>query len=337
MTLNATKKAIFAKTETTYGTAISTNATNAILVSNLEVQPFEGDQVDRNLVKPYFGASDIITANGRTRVSFGVELAGTGTAPTASAAVPHYGPLLKACAMSETAVANSASVGDPSNASVEYRTVSENFSSVTIRCNYDGVLHVVRGCRGNVRLMCPVGQIPMLMFEFEGIYVSPTDSAYADSIASVNYAGIADPKIFNSTNTTGFRFLSQSNVEIDPCLQNLEVDLGNTVQYRELVGCDKQVLITNRRTTGSVTIDAVLMAKKNYFEAANNNETGVLKFTHGTEPGNRVLFSAPRANLTSVSYTESDNVLQYNIPFVLLPDKATGVTTGDREFVLKVF
>jgi hypothetical protein len=30
-------------------------------------------------------------------------------------------------------------------------------------------------------------------------------------------------------------------------------------------------------------------------------------------------------------------VLQYNIPFVLLPDKATGVTTGDREFVLKVF
>ena len=77
MPLNATKKAIFAKTETTYGTAISTNATNAILVSNLEVQPFEGDQVDRNLVKPYFGASDILTANGRTRVTFSVELAGT--------------------------------------------------------------------------------------------------------------------------------------------------------------------------------------------------------------------------------------------------------------------
>ncbi len=336
MTLNATKKAIFAKTESTYGTAIATAAADAILVSNLEVQPFEGDQVDRNLVKPYFGASDILTANGRTRVSFGVELAGTGTAPTTSAAVPHYGSLLRACAMSQTLVANSAVSPAPSNASVEYRTVSENFSSVTIRCNYDGVQHTVRGCRGNVRLMCPVGQIPMLMFEFEGIYVPATDSSYADFIANVNYAGIADPKIFNSTNTTGFRFLSQSNVEVDPCLQNLEVDLGNTVQYRELVGCDKQVLITNRRTTGSVTIDAVLMAKKNYFEAANNNETGILKFTHGTEPGNRVLFSAPRANLTSVSYTESDNVLQYNIPFVLLPDKVTG-GTGDREFVLKVF
>jgi hypothetical protein len=336
VTLNATKKAIFAKTESTYGTAIATAAADAILVSNLEVQPFEGDQVDRNLVKPYFGASDILTANGRTRVSFGVELAGTGTAPTTSAAVPHYGSLLRACAMSQTLVANSAVSPAPSNASVEYRTVSENFSSVTIRCNYDGVQHTVRGCRGNVRLMCPVGQIPMLMFEFEGIYVPATDSSYADFIANVNYAGIADPKIFNSTNTTGFRFLSQSNVEVDPCLQNLEVDLGNTVQYRELVGCDKQVLITNRRTTGSVTIDAVLMAKKNYFEAANNNETGILKFTHGTEPGNRVLFSAPRANLTSVSYTESDNVLQYNIPFVLLPDKVTG-GTGDREFVLKVF
>lgn len=335
MPLNATKKAIFAKTETTYGTAISTAAVDAILVSNLEVQPFEGDQVDRNLVKPYFGASDILTANGRTRVSFGVELAGTGTAPTSTAAVPHYGSLLRACAMSQTIVANTASGGDPSNAQVQYRPVSESFSSVTIRCNYDGVLHTVRGCRGNVRLMCPVGQIPMLMFEFEGIYVSPTDSSYETFIANVNYAGIADPKIFNSTNTTGFRFMNAGQTEVDPCLQNLEIDIGNQIQYRELVGCDKQINIFNRRSTGTATIDAVLMAKKNYFDAANNNETGVLKFTHGTEPGNRVSFSAARANLTSVSYTETDNVLQYSIPFVLLPDKANG-GQGDREFVLSV-
>jgi len=334
--LNATKKAIFAKTESTYGTAISTAAVDAILVSNLEMQPFEGDQVDRNLVKPYFGASDILTANGRTRVSFGVELAGTGTAPTTNAAVPHYGSLLRACAMSQTLVANTATGSDPSNAKVEYRPVSEGFSSVTIRCNYDGVLHTIRGCRGNVRLMCPVGQIPMLMFDFEGIYVSPTDSAYDDYIAGVSYNGIATPLVFNSTNTVGFRFLSQSSTEVDPCLQNLEVDIGNTVTYRELVGCGKQVLITNRRSTGSVTIDAVLMAKKNYFQAANDNETGVLRFTHGTTPGNRVAFLGYRASLTSASYTETDNVLQYNIPFVLLPDKG-GVTTGDREFVLSVY
>jgi hypothetical protein len=335
--LNSTKKAIFAKTETSYGNAISTSATDAILVSNLDVQPFQGDQVDRNLVKPYFGASDILTANGRTRVTFGVELAGTGTAPTASAAVPQYGSLLRACAMSETLVANTASGSDPSNAMVQYRPVSESISSVTIRCNYDGVLHVVRGCRGNVRLQCQTGQIPMLMFEFEGIYVSPTDSAYADSIASVNYAGIASPLIFNSTNTTNFRFLSQGNNEVDPCLQSLEIDVGNTVNYRELVGCSKQVLITNRRSTGTAVIDAVLMATKNYFEAANANETGVLKFTHGTTPGNRVSFRAPRANLTSVSYAESDNVLQYNIPFVLLPDRLDMAGTGDREFVISVF
>lgn len=337
MPLNATKKAIFAKTETTYGTAISTAAADAILVSNLEVQPIEGDQVDRNLVKPYFGASDILTANARTRVSFGVELAGTGTAPTTSAAVPHYGALLRSCAMSETIVANTATGSDPSNAKVAYKPVSESISSVTIRCNYDGVLHVVRGCRGNVRLQCQTGQIPMLMFEMEGIYVSPTDSAFADSIANVNYSGIAKPLIFNSTNTTNFRFLSQSNVEVDPCLQSVEIDVGNQLVYRELVGCDKEVLITNRRSSGTVTIDAVLMAKKNYFEAANSNETGVLKFTHGTVPGNRVTFRAPRASLNSISYTEADNVLQYNIPFTLLPDSLDMAGTGNREFTLDVF
>lgn len=337
MPLLATKKAILAKIETEYGTSVSTTAADAILVSNLELQPFEGDQVDRNLVKPYFGASEILTANGRTRVTFGVELAGTGTAPTSTAAVPHYGPLLRACAMSQTIVANTAGQNEPSNAQVQYKPVSENFASVTIRCNYDGVQHTVRGCRGNVRLECTVGQIPMLMFEFEGIYVSPIDRTYDDFTTGVNYASIATPKIFNSVNTTNFRFLSQSSTEIDPCLQSLQIDVGNQVQYRELVNCGKAVNIINRRSTGTAQIDAVLMAKKNYFDAANDNETGVLKFQHGTSGGNRVSFLANRANLTSISYAETDNVLQYNIPFVLLPDKTAGLTSGDLEFVLSVF
>ena len=102
MPLSATKKAIFAKIETTYGTAVNTTSTDAILVSNLDLQPMQGDQVDRNLVKPYFGSSAVIQANTRTRVTFGVELAGTGTA----GAVPHYGPLLRSCAMSQTITAN---------------------------------------------------------------------------------------------------------------------------------------------------------------------------------------------------------------------------------------
>jgi hypothetical protein len=333
MPLLATKKAVLAKTETTYGNAVNTSATDAILLSNLDLQPFEGDQVDRNLVKPYFGASDILTANARTRLSFGVELAGTGTV----GAVPHYGPLLRACAMSETIVANTAGAGDPSNAKVVYAPVSEGFSSVTIRCNYDGVQHTIRGCRGNVRLQGQAGQIPMLMFEMEGIYVPATDSSYLDFTTNVNYSGIATPAIFNNTNTTGFRFHSSSGIQVAPDMSSVEIDVGNALIYRELVGSVKEVLITDRRSSGTLTIDAVTMATKNYFEAAAANDTGILTFTHGIVPGNRVKFTAARSNISSVSYAENDNVLQYTIPFTLLPDRNDMTTTGDREFTLEVF
>jgi len=333
MPLLATKKAILAKAETTYGTAVNTVAADAILVSNLEVQPFEGDAVDRNLVKPYFGASDILMANARTRVSFSVELAGTGTV----GAIPHYGPLLRACAMSQTVVANTAAGGEPSNAKVVYAPVSEGFASITIRCNYDGVQHTIRGCRGNARLQCQVGQIPMLMFEMEGIYVPATDSSFADFTQNVNYSGIADPLVFNNTNATGFRFHSKSGVQVAPDLSQVDVDFGNSVLYRELVGNIKEVLITDRRSTGSLTIDAVTMATKDYFAAAAANDTGILTFTLAIVAGNGVKFSALRANITSVNYAENDNVLQYSIPFSLLPDRHDMASTGDREFTLEVF
>lgn len=329
----ATKKALLAKTETTYGTAVNTASSDAILLSNLELQPFEGDQVDRNLVKPYFGASDMLTANARTKVSFGIELAGTGTV----GAVPHYGTLLRACAMSETIVTNTAQGGSPSNAKVIYAPVSEGFSSATIRCNYDGVQHTVRGCRGNVKLSCQVGQIPMLMFEMEGIYVAAFDSSFATFNASVNYSGIATPVIFNNTNTTGFAFHSASGVAVNPDMSSVEIDVGNTVSYRELVGSVKEVLITDRSSSGSLTIDAVSMATKDYFAAAAANDTGILTFTHGIVAGNRVKFSAARSTINSVSYAENDNVFQYNIPFTLLPDRHDMVSTGDREFTLEVF
>lgn len=390
MALSAVKKAIFAKVETTYGNAVSTSATDAVLVSNLDLQPVQGDQVDRNLVKPYYGASAVIQANTRTRVTFGVELSGTGTA----GAVPHYGPLLRSCAMAQTIT---------SGVKVSYRPISENFESTTIRCNYDGVLHTIKGCRGNVKLQCQSGQIPMLMFEMEGLYVDPVDSAFYDFISNVNYSGIADPLLFNYDNTTGFKFHQRSAVftgaisgttltvsaftsgdpiavgmtisgtgvtsattitalgtgtggagtytvstsqtvssttitgqlDASPCLSSVEIDVGNALNYRDLIGCGKEVRINNRRSSGTLVIDAVTMATKNYFAAVAAGDTGVLAFNHGPA-GNRVRFEAKRAQMTSISYAEAENVLQYNIPIVLLPAANDTTNNGDRDFTLEV-
>jgi hypothetical protein len=315
MPLLYNKRALLAKTETVYGTdPTPTGASNAILVRNLEIQPIDAEQVSRDLVRPYLGASDILISNVRSRVTFEVEMAGSGTAGTA----PKYGPILKACGMAETITAST---------KVTYTPVSESFSSCTIYVNVDGVNHKITGCRGTVSLSMAVGQIPVYQFELMGVYNGPTDVSF--STVSASYSGFQNPLVFNNTNSSAFQFHSYAAE-----LQSLELQVGMDMVYRELVGNTKEVLLTDRATTGTVQFDAVLMATKNYFTAATTSATGNCTVTHGLAAGNTVKLTVPRANITTVNYVEQNRVTQYTIPFTALPSNNG---TGDDEFSIEVF
>ena len=146
------RRLILAKAESVYGTdSVPTGASNAILVRNLEIQPLLSENVSRDLVRPYMGQADQLLAQTRVEVSFEVELAGSGTAGTA----PAYGPILKACGLSETIVAST---------SVTYAPVSTSFSSVSIYYHEDGIRHRLTGCRGTFEISAEVGQIPRIAF-----------------------------------------------------------------------------------------------------------------------------------------------------------------------------
>lgn len=315
MPLLYNKRVLLAKTEATYGTdPTPTGSSNAILVRNLEIQPIDAEQVNRDLVRPYFGASDILISNVRSRVTFEVEMAGAGAAGT----VPKYGPILKACGMAETITAST---------KVTYTPLSESFNSVTIYVNIDGVTHKIKGCRGTVTLNMQVGQIPVYQFELMGIYQSPVDVAFSD--VNANYSGFQAPQVFNNTNSSGFQFHSYAAE-----LQSLELQVGMDMVYRELVGNTKEVLLTGRNTTGTAQFDAVTMATKDYFAGATSSTSGNCTVTHGTTGGNKVKLTVPRANITTINYVEANNVTQYTVPFVALPS-TTG--TGDDEFSIEVF
>lgn len=97
------KRIILAKIEGTYGTdPTPTGASNAILVRNFTVTPMESDFADRDLIRPYLGRSEQLPAGIRMMAEFECELAGSGTAGTA----PAWGPLLRACAFSQTLTAS---------------------------------------------------------------------------------------------------------------------------------------------------------------------------------------------------------------------------------------
>ena len=302
MALLLRKRLILVETESTYGTDPTPDGADAVLVRDLSITPQSSDVVSRDLIRPYLGASQQLLANTKVECTFSVELAGSGAAGTA----PQYGKAIQACGLSETIAANT---------SVTYEPESSAFNSVTIHYNIDGVRHKVTGCRGNLTLNATVGEIPSLDFSFTGIYNAPDDTA----LPTPTYANQDDPLIFKNGNTSSFQLLSYAGA-----LQSISMDLGTSLVYRELVGGTKEVLITDRAVSGSVSIEAVLMATKDFFAAAVDDDAalGNLQFTHGATAGNIVQFVSAKVDIGDVSYGDQDGIAMLEIPYVCVPDSA---------------
>lgn len=316
MALLSRKRIILAKIETTYGTdAVPTGGANAILIRNLDVTPLDADIVSRDLVRPYLGNYDQIIAAQKVRVSFEVELQGSGAAGTA----PAYGPLLRACGMSETVTAST---------KVEYKPISSTFESVSIyfqpqdAAAASSPLHKITGARGNVELTLNAKALPVMKFSFVGIYNAVTD---ATNLAPT-YTPFKTPLAVNKSNTPTFSFFGYSAV-----MSEFGMNLNNEVVYRNLINSES-VLLTDRKVAGSCTFEAPTIAAKDFFSTALGSTLGNLQITHGATAGYIVDVTATGSvDITAPSYTDLDGIVMMTTPFVLIPS-----TAGNDEFTLTV-
>lgn len=309
MTLLSRKRLLTAAIESTYGTDATPSGTDAVLVRSLEITPLNADVVERELVRPYLGNFEQLLGNQHVEVTFEVELAGSGTAGTA----PKWGPIFRSCGMGETIVAST---------SVTYAPVSSGFESCTLYFDNDGIRHKVTGCRGTFSMSCEVNAIPTLSFTMMGIYNAPTDT----SLPTATYTNQATPVLFRQGNTSSFSIFGYSGI-----LQALSLDIANENIYRELIGGTKEVLLTDRKPAGEVTVEAVSLATHDFFSDATGTSTGSLSFTHGTVAGNIVAFSSPQTDLGSPAYADQDGIQMITMPYT-----ATPTTAGNDElsFVL---
>jgi len=238
-------------------------------------------------------------------VTFEVEMAGSGTAGTA----PAYGPLLKACGNSQTIV---------SSTSVTYAPISSNHESVTLYIFQDGVVQKITGARGSFSINAEVGAIPTINFTMIGIFNAPTDV----SNPTPTYQHQANPVLFKNGNTTAQQLFSFAGA-----VQSFSFDQNNQTVYRELVGGTKEVHITDRRPGGSIVLEAVTMATKNYFTSITGSATGNNTFQHGQTAGNIFTFSAPQTDLSTGSYSDSDGIQMLNFDYTATPTAA-----GDDDY-----
>ena len=305
------KKFLIAKIETTYGTDPSpVGGSDAVQVTNLELTPIESDNVQAAAFQGFLGNSTrgTLVANKRVSVTFDVELAGSGAAGTA----PAFGPLLKACGLSQTVV---------SSVSVTYAPVSSSFDSATIYCFYDGTQHKITGARGTVSFNMTAGQFAVASFNFIGIYNAPDGTALSGSFTVANQAAALEVNDTNVTTAT-FHGVTSSRIE------SFDLALNNELLYKETAS-NQEVLITNRAPGGTAVIEAPAIGTTDFFGKAVAVATGSTSLVLGATGGNIVTVNAAQTDITGCSYADTNGVIALSMPYLALP-----TTAGNNEMSL---
>lgn len=280
--------AILFKTETTPGTdAVPTGIADAVLVTEFTITPLDANNIDRQFVRPYFGGFSKLVGPASVKLSFSVELGGSGTAATA----PQWGDMMIACAHAEALLTTPGRV--------EYTPVSSSLKTATIYYYDDGVQHKVLGCMGNVKLSAPVGDRPKLSFDFIGL----DGGISAAALPTVDLTAWKTPPVVAKANvvdiTLGCTYATGALTGgTTYSSAGLEIDWANDVKFTPLLG-GESVDITNRNLSGKVKLDLSAAQEVALYAAIKANTLQGLGFTLGTVSGNKMLIHAPQAQLVN--------------------------------------
>jgi hypothetical protein len=300
-------KILLFKMETAYGEdANPSAAANAILATDVQWTPMEGNDVSRDLETPYLGGQPTIASELHAKLSFKVELAPSGTAGTA----PAWAPIMRACAVAEVITAAT---------SVVYNPVSDAHESGTFYLTIGGTRYVMFGARGNVKITMNAQGIVYLEFSFTGLYDTPSEQARATPALNAYQT----PQIASQRNTPTFTLNA-----ITPVLRSLSLDLGNQVETRFLIGSEG-VLITDKMDMVELTIEALPLTTINPFTLAENQTAVPLQLVHGTGAGRISTLDIPRLQMQRPQgLSNAQGIKEWPLRGVPLPD------TGNDQWTL---
>lgn len=311
------KRYVVAKIESAYGEPATdmTGATILEVVSMDGGTPYGGNTVDRERMRPTLGAFEQINTGPNVERGFRVPLSGQGTKGTA----PDFGILLRACGYAETINA------DPGTESVVYAPASEGHESVTLWWIEDGQVQRIPGTRGTFTVGADSQGLPYLEFSFTGLY----EKTAAGGDASLATQAVQAKELpINKQNTVA------SVDGYAACISSLSFDAGNTVEYRNMINCES-VQITDRAITGSTNLEAPDLATQDYFAKVESHK-GVtlvpLTLTHGAAEGNIVEITSQNVQLSSISPTDNQGIMHYDIGLRFLP---TDGNDNDITFTFK--
>ena len=294
------KMLLLAKVETTSGTDSTPAAgANAMLVRAFQPEPIVGDQVARDLIRPYKGNSGKQFVGEYRRFRFEIEMAGAGVAGTE----PKWGVCLEACGFAKTITAAT---------NVTYDPVSGGEPTLTMYGYLDGIRWIMTGAKGTVTFTLNAKGIPVMAYEFVGDYVAATDTAFP---TGVDYSAFQAPLAVSKRNTPTFTFHG-----LAACTSAFSINWAAALNYRNLINC-KGAESPDRTPTGSVTMELPSIATKNWDQIILEGTIGAASLVHGLTAGNIVEIQAPSIQCGPYSLQDDQGIAMITMPFDVNPDE----------------
>ena len=277
---------LVAKIESTEGTPETLASGDVFLASNVAYEP-QINMVERPAASNSFSPFSKVPGSRQARLSFDVELKGSGLAGTP----PEFGKLLRACGMSEDVVANS---------SVTYLPASHDIPSLTFAWIVDGKKYQMAGARGTFKLDLKAGEIGVFHFEFLGTNISDADQNFFDAVAYQNVV----PPAFLSTN---LQLDSYSAI-----VENLSIDMGNELNLRPDANSAQgfiSAIIAKRLPKLTLDPEDVLVSTKDWWSLWEAGSLVAFLAQIGQSAGNICTISAPKVQIVGMRPVERNGAV----------------------------
>lgn len=277
--------AILAILELIYGVdPVPTGAANALVVSDLSINPLNAEYIARDIIRDYLGGSEELPGAAYVECGFSVELVGSGEIGVP----PAWGPLMRCIGFAEVIT-----VG----IRVDYVPISRSFESATIYWYDDGVLHKLLGVRGTATLELGVGQKPKIVFKMMGVDGGISEA----SPGATTLTAWRVPQIVTDANSGDLIFGATHNPIVAPAFvggapipsEGLSIDLGIKAEFQKLLG-GETIAISGRDVTGSVKLKLTAAQEVAYMaqvKAATLTSVGLI---HGTVANDKIMLFAPK-------------------------------------------
>lgn len=290
------KQVLLGKIESAYGTdSVPVANTNAIMLTETTFTPIEGEEVERDYYLPWLGHQGVIPVGLYARLEFSIDMAGSGAKGTA----PAYGPLLRACGLAQTIVADT---------SVTYTPVAAGFEALSLYFNMDGVRHVLLGARGTFTIEPSPLRIPRFRFTMTGLLGAITDVALpTPTLTPWNKAKPVSKALTTMT--------LHGNEQV---AESFSLDLGAQVEPRMLIG-EESIQIVDRKTRGSAVVEATPLSVKNWFSIYQAETLAGLSFVHGTADGYIVEVAASNVQIGRPTYGQTQQIVNTTLPLMFVP------------------